>query len=185
MRIIEPEKRKKEPQEEPQVEQQEEQKEEKKETSFNDLLVEEIGKECYSINYFSSLGIAAKSMGLCGIAEFFWHIAEKTMCAKKKIKEYLLIAEHEFAYPAIDAVKVENGCLFCQAVDHENETIERLYKLMDKAPCECTKSLVAKVIEKHGKILHILSLAQKIRSMSEDKLLVQQEVEKLICETKQ
>ena len=155
--------------------------ESKKKVEFEDLLVKEIANELYGVNFYTSLGITNKVNGLCGIAKFFWEMAKRTMCLKGRIKELLLVKEFNFAIPAIPAVELTDDCPFCQAVDYEKDRIERLYKLLEVAPCDCSKEFIIKLIKCHNKeLLHVVSLAQKINAESDDKLLVQQEVWKLI-----
>lgn len=157
-------------------------KEENKIDSFNKIMIQELGNECYGINFFSSIGIHKKSCGLCDLTKFFWKIAEDTNCIKMKIKKFLLTAEVDFTYPQIDAVKLnKEESVFKQALDYENDRIKHLYEVLDKAPCDCTKNLVGKLIHKHTDIQHLLSLAHKISELSEDPLLIQKSVYKLIC----
>lgn len=152
----------------------------KKEVSFNNLLVNELGKECYGINFFSSIGIHKKSCGLCDLAKFFWKIAEETSEIKMKIKKFLITAGEDFCYPQIDAVELNKESVFQQAFDYESDRIKHLYELIEKAPCDCTKSFVEKLIKRHSEILHLLDLANKISQISEDPLLIQKSVYKLI-----
>ena len=157
-------------------------KEENKIDSFNKIMVQELGNECYGINFFSSIGIHKKSCGLCDLTKFFWKIAEDTTCIKMKIKKFLLTAEVDFAYPQIDAVKLnKEESVFKQALDYEDNRIKHLYEIMENAPCDCTRKFVGKLIHKHTDIQHLLSLAFKISELSEDPLLIQKSVYKLIC----
>lgn len=161
----------------------EEPKKEDKSIKFNNVLVQELGNECYGVNFFSSLGIHKKSCGLCDLAKFFWKISEYTMCIKMKIKEFLLISEFDFTYPQINEVKLnKEESVFKQALIYEDNRIEHLYKIIDVAPCDCTKSFVEKLIYKHVKIKHLLSLANKISEMSDDPLIIQKSIYKLICD---
>lgn len=161
---------------------QEEPKEEVKKSveKFNDKLVKEIANELYGVNFYTSIGVYFKTHGLCDIAKFYWQMAEKTMCIKGKIKEYLLCDEFCFTIPSIEGVKEVSDCFQCP-VDYESKRIEDLYKLMDEAPCECTKGLVGKLIKKHSMLKHIVTIAANISNNSKDMLLIQQEISKLIC----
>ena len=161
---------------------QETKKEEVKQESFNDILVKELGNECYGANFFGSIGIHKKACGLCDLTKFFWTISEKTLEIKMKIKEFLLTSEVDFTYPQIDAVKLnKEDSVFEQALNYENKRIEHLYEVIEKAPCKLTKGLVGKLIKKHVEIQHLLSFANKISKLSDDPLLIQKSVCKLIC----
>lgn len=150
------------------------------EKTFNNELVQQIGSELFGVNFYTSIGIYFKTHGLCGLAEFYWKLAEKTMCIKGKIKEYLLFYEYCFTIPAIDKVPEVSDCFQCP-VDYETQRIEELYKLMEQAPCEVTKGFIAKLIKKHCKLKHIVTIAANISANSKDMLLIQQEISKLIC----
>lgn len=147
--------------------------------SFNEILVKELGNEFYGVSFFTSLGILKKSCGFCDTAKFFWKIAEDTMEIEKKIKKFLLYEEYPFTIPQIDAAKVnKEENFFKQALDYENNRIEHLCEL--KPECNFTKSIIGKLLKMHKEIQHLLSLAYKISQSSEDKLLIQQAVYKLI-----
>lgn len=147
---------------------------------FNKSLVNEIANELYGVNFYTSLGICFKTHGLCDIAKFYWKLAEKTMCIKGKIKEFLLMNEYCFCIPTIP--EVSDCSEFKNAVDYENKRIEELYKLDEKAPCTVTKGLVSKLIKKHMFLKHLTTLAFNISKNSSDLLLIQQEISKLICD---
>lgn len=161
---------------------QETKKEEVKQESFNDILVKELGNECYGVNFFGSIGVHKKACGLCDLTKFFWTVSKKTLEIKMKIEEFLLTLEVDFTYPQIDAVKLnKEDSVFEQALNYENKRIEHLYEVIEKAPCKLTKGLVGKLIKKHVEIQHLLSLANKISKLSDDPLLIQKSVCKLIC----
>ena len=162
------------------ISQKEVKEEPKKVENFNDKLVKEIANELYGVNFYTSIGIYFKTHGLCNIAKFYWQMAEKTMCIKGKINEYLLCDEFCFTIPNIEGVKEVSDCFQCP-VDYETKRIEDLYKLMEQAPCEVTKGFIAKLIKKHCKLKHIVTIAANISANSEDMLLIQQEISKLIC----
>lgn len=159
---------------------QEETKEEVKEESkdkFNELLLEEFGNELYGINFFYSLANLSKISGLFKIQHFFCCIAVKIIDIKSKIEDHLTNSGYSFTYPQVNEINVsKDKSLFEQGLEYEDERLKHLYEVLDECSCECTKSILNKVIKKHHKIITLLDYAVKINLISEDKLLVQDNI---------
>lgn len=169
MRILEPKKELKESQ-------KEEPQEEKKESSFNDLLVEQLAKEMYGMNFYRSLSIKFKASSYHGIGNFFLYLSRETEKIASKILKFLLDKHHSFDMPKIEAVNT-NKSLFESAVSYEENRLKELYDI--KCPCSVTQNFIDCLIEKHMSIHSLATDALKISNSSDDSLLIQQTIFKL------
>lgn len=150
----------------------EESKESEKKSDFKieDLFVKLLGKECYTLNQFGTIWEHYKVEGLFGIAKFTEKLYCETKCNCKLIKKYLITKNYKFAYPAIDAIKMD--VTFEDAKSNEEEIIELITKGIDSTDCFYTKSILTELGNRHVKNLHLIEIAIDVSANSKDKLLI-------------
>lgn len=144
--------------------------EKKPDSKIEDLFVKLLGKECYTLNQFGTIWEHYKVDGLFGVAKFTEKLYCETKCNCKLIKKYLITKNYKFAYPTIDAIKMDVS--FEDAKSNEEEIIELITKGIEDTDCFYTKSVLTELGNRHVKNLHLIDIAIDVSTNSKDKLLI-------------